>query len=147
MKGLLIPLLLLVTPITQAGAYRWVDENGQTHFGDRPPASAVADEVRLETAPPNLDAAASERKQRVSEFLEQSEKERAARGKAQAGQEARAAKLKAHCDALEARLKHLKSVSGIYRLNKEGERIFVNDEENERIRKEFRARVQSECDI
>jgi hypothetical protein len=44
-------------------------------------------------------------------------------------------------------VKYLKSVSGIYRLNKEGERVFVNDEENERIRKEFQARVQSECNI
>jgi len=46
-----------------------------------------------------------------------------------------------------ARLKHLKNVSGLYRLNNEGERVFVNDEENDRIRKEFRTRVQSECDI
>jgi hypothetical protein len=33
----------------------------------------------------------------------------------------------------------------MYRLNKEGERVFVDDEENERIRQEFRAKVQSEC--
>ncbi|OHY80981.1 hypothetical protein [Marinobacter sp. AC-23] len=48
---------------------------------------------------------------------------------------------------LVARLKHLKNVSGLYRLNNEGERVFVNDEENDRIRKEFRTRVQNECDI
>jgi len=147
MKGLITPLLLMVIPIAQAGAYRWVDEDGQTHFGDRPPANAVSDEVRLESAPPSLDAVASERKQRVSEFLQQSAKERAAREKAEAKQEARAAKLEAHCENLEARLKYLKSVSGIYRLNKDGERVFVNDEENERIREKFQARVQSECDV
>ncbi|WP_417515278.1 DUF4124 domain-containing protein [Marinobacter sp.] len=147
MKGLTIIFLLLAAPFTHAGAYRWVDENGQTHFGDRPPANAVTDEVRLKVPPPSSDAAATERKQRVNEFLQQSEKERAAREENQARQEARAAKLEAHCEALQARLKYLKSVSGIYRLNKDGERVFVNDEENERIRKEFRARVQSECDI
>lgn len=145
MKGFLIPLLLLVTSITQAGAYRWVDGNGQIHFGDRPPANAVTDDVHLKTAPPTSDVAVSERKQRVKEFVAQSERERATREKAQAAQEARAAKLKARCEALEARMKYLKSVSGIYRLSKEGERVFVNDEENERIRKEFQARVQSEC--
>lgn len=47
MKGLLILLCLLTTPITQAGTYRWVDENGQTHFGDRPPVNAASDEVTL----------------------------------------------------------------------------------------------------
>lgn len=147
MKGLIISILFLVAPIAEAGAYRWVDENGQTHFGDRPPASAAANEVRLKAAQPAVDSAASERKQRVSEFLEQSQKERAARGKAVAKQEAKAAKLKARCDALRARVKYLESVSGIYRLNKEGERVFVNDEENERIRKEFQAKVQSECNV
>jgi hypothetical protein len=147
MKGLLILLCLLTTPITQAGTYRWVDENGQTHFGDRPPANAASDEVTLNAPAPSSDAAARERKQRMNEFLEQNERERAERNKARAEQEARAARQDFRCQALQARLKYLKSVSGIYRLNSEGERVFVDDEENERLREEFRARVQSECDI
>lgn len=147
MKGLIIPLLLVAASVSHAGAYRWVDENGQTHFGDRPPANAVTEEVRLETTQPSIDTTAYERKQRVDEFLQQSEKERAARKEVEAQQEARAAELRAHCERLEARLKHLNTVSGIYQLNKNGERVFVNDEENERIREEFRARVQRECNI
>lgn len=147
MKGLVTVFLLLVAIIAQAGTYRWVDENGQTHFGDRPPVNAVTDEVHLKSARSSIDTTAQQRKQRVNEFLQQSEKERAAREKAEALQEARAADLKARCERLEARLKYLKSVSGIYRLNKDGERVFVNDDENERIREEFRARVQKECQI
>ncbi|MBK1872713.1 MULTISPECIES: DUF4124 domain-containing protein [Marinobacter] len=147
MKGLIATLTLLATSIAQAGAYRWVDENGQTHFGDRPPANAVTKEVRLEKAQPSIDATARERKQRVDEFLRQSEKERAARKEAEAQQEAKAEKLRVHCERMEARLKHLNTVSGIYQLNKDGERVFVNDEENERIREEFRARVHRECNI
>tara|TARA_R110001606_G_scaffold360967_1_gene514016 strand:+ start:1944 stop:2141 length:198 start_codon:yes stop_codon:yes gene_type:complete len=46
--------------------------------------------VRLETAPPSLDAAARERMQRVNEFLQQSAKERAAWEKADGRREARA---------------------------------------------------------
>ncbi|MFP3979274.1 MULTISPECIES: DUF4124 domain-containing protein [Marinobacter] len=144
MKGLVIPLLFAAS-ISHAGTYRWVDENGQTHFGDRPPTNAVTNEVRLESAQPPIDTKAHERKQRVNEFLQQTEKERAARKDAEARQEAQAAKLRDHCARMEARLKHLNNVSGIYRLNKDGERVFVNDEENERIREEFRARVHSEC--
>ncbi|MBL3556016.1 MULTISPECIES: DUF4124 domain-containing protein [Marinobacter] len=146
MKGLLILLCWLVTLVAQAGTYRWVDENGQTHFGDRPPVNTVADEVLLKAAAPTSDQAARERKQRVNEFLEQSERERAERNRAEAEQEATTAKHEARCQALRARLKFLKSVSGIYRLNDEGERVFVDDQENERLRREFRARVQSECD-
>ncbi len=146
MKGLLIILCLLATPIAQAGTYRWVDENGQTHFGDRPPANAASDEITLKATAPAPDSTAGERKRRVNEFLKQTEQERADRNRAQAEQKAKNAKHEARCQALRARLKHLKTVSGIYRLNNEGERVFVDDEENERLRREFQAKVQSECD-
>lgn len=147
MKGLIIFILLLASFTSYAGTYRWVDENGQTHFGDRPPQNVVTNEVRLKAAPPSVDAEALARKQRLNEFLQNSEKEREARSKVVAEQEAKAAKQKAYCEGLQARLKYLARVSGIYELNKEGERVFVNDEENERIRKEFKARVQRECGV
>ena len=144
-KGLLILLCLLTTQITQAGTYRWVDENGQTHFGDRPPVNAASDKVELKAPAPSSDADARARKERMNEFLEQTEQERAERNEAKAKQEAKAEKHEAMCESLRARLKYMKSVSGIYRLNNDGERVFVDDEENERIRREFRAKVKSEC--
>lgn len=147
MKGLIIFILLLASFTSHAGTYRWVDENGQTHFGDRPPQNVVTNEVRLKAAPPSVDAEALARKQRLNEFLQNSEKERETRSKVVAEQEAKAAKQKAYCEGMQARLKYLAKVSGIYELNKEGERVFVNDEENERIRKEFKARVQRECGV
>lgn len=145
MKGLFIFFCFAVIPTALAGTYRWVDENGQTHFGDQPPANAASEEVILEATVPASDVAVRERKRRVNEFLEQTERERAGRKRAQAKREAKDAKHKARCEGLLARLKYLKSVSGIYRLNNEGERVFVDDEENERLRHEFRARVQSDC--
>ena len=99
----------------------------------------------LKASAPSSDAAARARKQRMNEFLQQTEQERAERNEVKAKREAQAAKHEAQCQALRARLKYLKSVSGIYRLNNDGERVFVDDEENERIRREFRARVKREC--
>ncbi len=145
MKGLPILFCLLATPIALAGSYRWVDENGQTHFGDRPPAGTASDEVSFDPPPAGSDATVRERRQRINEFLEQNEKERTERNRIKAREAALTAKNEAHCQALRARLIHLKSVSGIYRLNNEGERIFVDDEENERLRREFQARVRKEC--
>ncbi len=146
MNVFLLLLCLLATPVAAlAGTYRWVDENGQTHFGDRPPAGAVSDEVKVTPAPVDEDAAARARKTRVNEFLEQSEKERAERNEAKARQETAAEERQARCEQLRGRLKYLKSVSKIYRINNDGERVYVDDEENERLRREFTARVQSEC--
>lgn len=146
MNVFLLLLCLLATPVAAlAGTYRWVDENGQTHFGDRPPAGAVSDEVKVTPAPVDEDAAARARKVRMNEFLEQSEKDRAERNEAKARQEAAAEERQARCEQLRGRLKYLKSVSKIYRINNDGERVYVDDEENERLRREFTARVQSEC--
>lgn len=146
MKGLAVLLFCLLIPsVSQAGTYRWVDENGQTHFGDRPPAGAASDEVKVDTAPAGSDAAARERQQRMNDFLEQSEKERAERNEAKAREEAMAAQQEARCEALQGRLKYLKSVSRLYRVNNEGERVYVDDEENERLRREFQAKVREEC--
>lgn len=139
-------ILCLLPLLAHAGVYTWTDANGQTHFGDRPPANAASDEVTLKSTIPAADAAVDERKRRVNEFLEQSGRERAERNKVKAEQEARAAKHESRCQALRARLKYLKSVSGIYRLNNDGERVFVDDEENMQLRRDFQARVQSECD-
>lgn len=61
MKALALFLCLLATPIALAGTYRWVDENGQTHFGDRPPANTASDEINVNPAPASQDAGARER--------------------------------------------------------------------------------------
>lgn len=145
MKAILLLLYLFTASGDVAAAYRWVDENGQTHFGDRPPAGAVSDEIRMAQPAVDVDTAARERKQRMNEFLEQSDKERAERNKVKAREEAIAAAQEARCQQLRGRLKHLQRVSRIYRINNDGERVYVDDEENERLRREFSAKVHNEC--
>ena len=145
MKVLLLLLCLFAASSGVAGTYRWVDENGQAHFGDRPPAGAVSDEISMARPAVDVDTVARERKQRMNEFLEQSDKERAERNKLKAREEARATAQEARCQQLRGRLKHLQRVSRIYRINNDGERVYVDDEENERLRREFSVRVHKEC--
>jgi hypothetical protein len=50
-QGLLLALLLPGL-LSAQGLYRWTDENGRIHFGDRPPeGSATPEEVQLKTQP------------------------------------------------------------------------------------------------
>ena len=56
-KIFVISLLLVIYPLSgQTAVYKWVDENGNTHFGDTPPANAKAEEV---TVRPNVPQNAS----------------------------------------------------------------------------------------
>lgn len=145
MRTFLLLLCLCTTPLAMAGTYRWVDENGQTHFGDRPPANANSDEVKLDPASAEPDAIARQRHERMQEFLEQSEQQRAERNEREAREEALAAEQEARCEVLRGRLKYLKSVSRLYHVNNDGERVYIDDEQNEQFRREFRAQVQREC--
>ncbi|AOS96180.1 hypothetical protein AUP74_00711 [Microbulbifer aggregans] len=53
-EGLLALLLATaVMPTAAEELYRWVDENGQVHFGDRPPGSVKAEDVGEELTPIN----------------------------------------------------------------------------------------------
>jgi len=47
LRTALVCLTLLALPATaSAGVYKWVDENGKVHFGDRPPADAEKQEIK-----------------------------------------------------------------------------------------------------
>ncbi|WP_227539267.1 DUF4124 domain-containing protein [Marinobacter sp. Arc7-DN-1] len=146
MKALVVLMFLCSIPLSaNAGVYKWVDANGQTHFGDRPPAQATSSEVAVNAAPANADTGARERHQKMTEFLEQQQAERKARRAADAKAKEKAEKRADVCRKLRARLKYLASVSTFYDLNDQGERVFVSEAENTRIREDFREKVRSTC--
>lgn len=51
MRSALIIGLMACSLAASAGVYRWVDENGKVHYGDRPPAQAE----QLNPPPPPAD--------------------------------------------------------------------------------------------
>ena len=49
-----IYLILMVSTSLSAGTIqKWVDENGNVHYGDAPPVSAKTEKVRVQSAPTN----------------------------------------------------------------------------------------------
>jgi hypothetical protein len=49
-----IYLILMVSTTLSAGTIqKWVDENGNVHYGDAPPVSAKTEKVRVQSAPSN----------------------------------------------------------------------------------------------
>ncbi|MBB3060562.1 DUF4124 domain-containing protein [Microbulbifer rhizosphaerae] len=49
----IIALLLSAAAATAEEVYRWVDDEGKVHFGDRPPAQAAAKNIEGELRPIN----------------------------------------------------------------------------------------------
>jgi len=53
MKRLLIPALIFASSGYAAGIQKWVDDNGQVHYGDSPPAKTESESVRVSRPPSN----------------------------------------------------------------------------------------------
>ncbi|MDX1695120.1 MAG: DUF4124 domain-containing protein [Ketobacteraceae bacterium] len=153
MKMVISSVLSLVTLLTwcgtaQAEVYRWTDENGKVHFGDRPPGHvdaetldmpesrsspavpAVTDEQRLERHRRLVEALEEERKLKEQEKQEQKEKEE---------------KLAAYCQRLLGEVKDSERINRYYRYNEQGERTYMSDDEADSYREKIRSTYEKRC--
>ncbi len=145
MLKLFIVLSVMFSISAHAGVYRWVDADGNTHFGDQPPAEAASREVKVKVPAADTDVSAQQRQQRMRDFLEEQQKEREARQADQAKLAKQRAKKAKLCTQMRAELKNLARISTFYDLDENGDRVYVTEEENEQLRKEFRQKVKEAC--
>lgn len=146
MKPAVFLLSLCLLPLcATAEVYTWVDSEGRTHFGDRPPSKETAKEVRVKPQAPSVDVVAQERRENLTDFVEQRQQERDERNAELAKAEKAEAKRAERCRQLRARVEHQKSISAFYRVNEEGERVFMSDAENEKVRERYRAKMAEVC--
>ncbi|MDI9246436.1 DUF4124 domain-containing protein [Marinobacter sp. CHS3-4] len=146
MKMVRVVLLLCLLPLPVfGGVYKWVDADGRTHFGDRPPEQVSAQPVTVEPPPISEDTAVKDRQQRMTNFVEQSQQERVRR-QAAAAKAAKHAKERARkCRRLQARVKFNESISSFYRVNDQGEREYYSDAEAQRIRERYESTAAQVC--
>ncbi len=53
MKRFLIPIIFIACNSHASAIQKWTDENGQVHYGDRPPAKVDSQEIRVNRPPSN----------------------------------------------------------------------------------------------
>ena len=111
-----------------AEVYKWVDEHGQTHYGEKPPA-ANATEVKIQNAP-KADTNALKRNEESDKLLKVYEEERSIKNeetqKAAEEDKKRAEK----CMMAENELQDMQQAGiSYYDLDDKGERKYLSDEE------------------
>lgn len=77
-----LPLLLFGLLLCQPAwsqVYRWLDENGQVQFGDRPPPDMPAEVHPIELPPPATEPPEEENRYSIQQQLERMEQARAER--------------------------------------------------------------------
>ena len=120
-------LWALLVP-AQAQMYKWVDEKGVTHYGERPPQGKKAQEVEQRLANPAGapgKAAQPGWKEQELEFR----KRRIEAEQTEAKDKQQEASRRRNCNQARDQLAQMKTARRVYRLNEAGERVFQSDEE------------------
>lgn len=137
-------VLALVASLASAeGVYKWVDAEGRTHFGSRPPPGQKTEQLSRQVGP--SDAAPAQGNRSWQEQLDLSNQRRQqARDKEQAAvrqeQEGRQ-----RCQAARSALDSLERGGARYRINDQGEREYLDDAQRQAARELASQRVATYC--
>jgi hypothetical protein len=148
MKTLLVIIIFLSASSVQADVYKWVDEKGNVHYGDKPESGSQAIEIqqrKTADVPVTLEEnqlSREEKRQRVSDALEE---DRLAKNKEREKKKKERAQKKRECNRLKDRQRHVESATGLYKLDKDGNRVFISNEQRKKSEQQLRKRIQKAC--
>lgn len=140
-------LLLLALPAqAQGGLYKWVDEKGVVHYSDTPPAGKAAGKLHVAPQPP-LDGGAQspQRSRSWQEQLQDSNERRFQEDKKQQEQQKKDRDAAEKCQRARNALDSLKRERPLYRVDKGGERSYMDDEERRRLIDGWQQQADANC--
>ena len=135
----LIPVLLSAS-VTAGSIHKWVDEDGNVHYGDAPPVTAKTESVRVQSAPSNPG--------RSLPRLSQPDGEGESAGTTAAADNAGPVpkdQAKIACDQAREDLKVIKNSSRIKLRSADGSTRYMTTEEIEQRKQQAEADVSQFC--
>lgn len=139
MKLILCLLLALALPAASAQVYKWVDEKGRVHYGEKPPAGSKPSAVKSPAKPPGAPATAPDLQSQELDFRGRQIR----REQDEARQARNAANREARCNYAKERLA-VAEQAALYRVEK-GQRVFYSDAEQKAAVENMRAAVTQYC--
>jgi len=124
--------------------YKWVDEDGKVHYGDRP-GGAESTRIKLPDSLPVESPASGEREDRTRKLLDVYADERAERAEQQAKRKAEEAERKQNCAKARDLLDQYLHASYLYKVDAGGERHPLSFEERAKAEAEAQKAVDHWC--
>jgi hypothetical protein len=149
LTGIFMLGLILNPANAEDWVYKWVDSDGVTHYGARPPAWASAEQtgVKVRRTDPQAVQSTLDRKsemQAAVDTREQQEAEQAAED--QQWQEDAAKQRAENCKTAQDRLKAYNTAQRLYRELEGGEREYLDDDQTDAARADANKLVNEWCD-
>ncbi len=138
-------VLLLSSPLALGQIYSWRDAEGVVHYGDRAPPGAKVREIETDQLPAGTTARARHAlADKEAAFDKRQQESRDAAAKAEKAK-ADAEEKQKNCDQAQSYLRALESGVRITRTGKNGERVFLDDQERAQELRSAQSRADSFC--
>ncbi len=126
--------------------YKWTDADGNVHYGDRPTGDATEERLAISSGPTNpskVQARVQSRYATSAAFEEAAASE--PQGPTKDELRALAAEKKQKCDTYKARLQKFVQSRRLYKEDKDGERVYLDEEQTQAARERVENQVQEYC--
>lgn len=123
--------LVLLPAYAQAQVYKWVDEKGVTHYGERAPQGRKTQEVKDKLASPAAPAGAGASQPSWQDQEAEFRGRRIQAEQAEAKKQAQDTNLRKACIQARDELAQLKNARRVYRLDDKGERVYQSDQDRD----------------
>ncbi len=138
-------MLILASSIATAEVYKWVDDQGAVHYGDRPPATAIDSRSMTLPPAPTRDPDHDQRTLKQQRLLEAFDAERAEREQAAAESAAAKREREYRCEKASRDLARFERANIVYTTNDSGARVYMSDEERQKATVEARLWIGKHC--
>lgn len=139
----LVITVLFALP-AQAEIYKWTDEKGNVHYGDKPVVNSeeilISDKINVQSS-----VTMQEREEKRKRLLESFAEDRADNKEQQEKQEIKKTKLNRQCITARDRLKTYQKSSRLYDLNEKGERVILSDKARQQTVDQLAAEIDKYC--
>lgn len=142
-------LVLMLNTVDAAEVYKWVDEDGQVHYGSKPKDKS-AKEVKIKnryidsgTSTPALST--RERLDKQKKFINALDADNKSIAEEKRKQKQQEELKNSRCNAARDQLKRQESASALYDLDEKGDRILLDKKQYEIAMQQARARVEKWC--
>lgn len=126
--------------------YKWVDENGQTRFSDKPPAQNKFQTLNMPSSQTNMTSQSSndQHLEKQKKLLQAFDEERHLKAKSQQEMTLKKRELAKNCTDARNHLEYI-STGVLYRKDNQGEHIYYTEEERTAKQKELQLFIQRNC--
>ena len=154
-KKLLVASMVMFLSLTaHAEIYKWVDEHGQTHYGEKPPANKKSKQIYVRPAPvsgiatetstkqPSDSRSRLEKQQKLIRALSDDRKQKQEQRAKQQRMEKQRIR---NCAVSKDNLRRYQSSSSVYKVDDKGNRITLPGTERDKSIQRARAEVKKWC--